>query len=88
MLMKRVKFILLTLLSLSALVARADRLNDKIQNRPYADLRPWHLGFSVGLHTQDLTFAHNGFVTEAGETGFMEQPSVSPGCCVTGHVFR
>ncbi len=84
MLMKRVKFILLTLLSLSALVARADRLNDKIQNRPYADLRPWHLGFSVGLHTQDLTFAHNGFVTEAGETWFMEQPSFSPGFCVNG----
>ena len=82
--MKRVKFILLTLLSLSALVARADRLNDKIQNRPYADLRPWHLGFSVGLHTQDLTFAHNGFVTEAGETWFMEQPSFSPGFCVNG----
>ena len=84
MLMKRVKFILITLLSLSSLVANANRLNDKIQNRPYADLRPWHLGFSVGLHTQDLTFAHNGFVTEAGETWFMEQPSFSPGFCVNG----
>ncbi|MDE6152786.1 MAG: PorT family protein [Muribaculaceae bacterium] len=82
--MKRVKFILITLLSLSSLVANANRLNDKIQNRPYADLRPWHLGFSVGLHTQDLTFAHNGFVTEAGETWFMEQPSFSPGFCVNG----
>lgn len=84
MLMKRVKFILITLLSLSSIVANANRLNDKIQNRPYADLRPWHLGFSVGLHTQDLTFAHNGFVTEAGETWFMEQPSFSPGFCVNG----
>lgn len=82
--MKRVKFILITLLSLSSIVANANRLNDKIQNRPYADLRPWHLGFSVGLHTQDLTFAHNGFVTEAGETWFMEQPSFSPGFCVNG----
>lgn len=82
--MKRVKFILITLLSLSSLVANANRLNDKIQNRPYADLRPWHLGFSVGIHTQDLTFAHNGFVTEAGETWFMEQPSFSPGFCVNG----
>lgn len=82
--MKRVKFILITLLSLSSIVANANRLNDKIQNRPYADLRPWHLCFSVGLHTQDLTFAHNGFVTEAGETWFMEQPSFSPGFCVNG----
>lgn len=84
--MKRVKYILVTLLSLTALAAHADRLNDKIQNRPYADLRPWHLGFSVGLHTQDVSFAHNGFVTEAGETWFMEQPSFSPGFCVNGLV--
>lgn len=69
-----------------ALSASADRLNDKIQNRPYADLRPWHLGFSVGLHTQDLTFSHNGFMTEDGETWFMEQPSFSPGFCVNGLV--
>lgn len=84
--MKRVKYILVTLLSLTALAAHADRLNDKIQNRPYADLRQWHLGFSVGLHTQDVSFAHNGFVTEAGETWFMEQPSFSPGFCVNGLV--
>ena len=82
--MRRTKSILVILLSFVALAARADRLNDKVQNRPYADLRPWHLGFSVGLHTQDITFAHNGFVTEGGETWFMEQPSFSPGFCVNG----
>ena len=48
--------------------ASAQNLNDKLMNRPYADLRRWHLGFSVGLHTQDLTFTHNGFVTENGES--------------------
>ena len=62
----------------------AQNLNDKLMNRPYADLRKWHLGFSVGLHTQDMSFTHNGFVTENGEQWFMEQPSFSPGFCVNG----
>lgn len=70
--------------SIGAQSISARRLNDKLQNRPYADLRPWHLGFSVGTHTQDLSFSHNGFVTENGETWFMEQPSFSPGFNVTG----
>lgn len=63
---------------------QAQKLNDKLNNRPYADMRKWHLGFSVGLHTQDITFTHNGFVTADGQTWFMEQPSFSPGFCVTG----
>ena len=63
-------------------VVDAQRLNDKLLNRPYVDLRKWHLGFSVGVHTEDLTFNHNGYVTENGETWFMEQPSFSPGFCV------
>lgn len=58
--------------------------NDHVLNRPYSDMRRWHLGFSVGLHTQDLQFANNGFVTEDGESWFVEQPSFSPGFCVNG----
>ena len=64
--------------------AQARRLNDKIQNRPYADLRRWHLGFSVGVHTQNTNFTHNGIPTEQGETWYVEQPSYSPGFCVNG----
>lgn len=64
--------------------AKSQQLNDKLMNRPYADMRRWHLGFSVGLHTQDLRFTHNGFVTDNGETWFMDQPSFSPGFCVNG----
>lgn len=58
--------------------------NDKVLNRPYTDLRHWHMGFSVGLFAPTLGFTHNGFVTENGETWFMEQPSYSPGFCVNG----
>lgn len=72
----------------AALLAPADahgqRLNDKLLNRPYADLRRWHLGFSVGVHTQDVRFTNNGYVTDGGESWFAEQPSFSPGFCVNG----
>lgn len=69
---------------LSALTMAGQQRNDKLLNRPYSDLRPWHLGFSIGLHTQDLRMTHNGFVTETGESWFMEQPDYSPGFCVNG----
>lgn len=64
--------------------ADAQKLNDKLMNRPYADLRRWHLGFSVGLHTQSLHFTHNGEFTDNGEQIFVEQPAFSPGFCVNG----
>lgn len=64
----------------------AQHFNDKLLNRPYADLKKWHLGFSVGIHTEDVTFTHNGVATADGETWFMEQPSFSPGFCVNGLV--
>lgn len=64
--------------------AQARDFNDKLMNRPYADLRRWHLGFSVGVHTQDLNFTNNGFITDKGESWFVEQPAFSPGFCVNG----
>ena len=55
---------------------------DKVLNRPYADLKRWHLGFSVGAHVQDLSFTHNGYVTPEGERWVAEVPDFSPGFCV------
>ena len=78
---------ILALISIAvAFNADARDFNDKLMNRPYADLRRWHLGFSVGVHTQDLNFTNNGFVTEYGESWFIEQPAFSPGFCVNGLV--
>lgn len=68
----------------TASTVNAQKFNDKLLNRPYADLRRWHLGFSVGLHTQDLQFTNNGFVTPEGESWFVEQPSFQPGFNVSG----
>ncbi len=83
----RFKYIFLVIMLFGMItpgVATAQQRNDKLLNRPYADLRRWHLGFSVGVNSMDLNFTHNGFVTENGETWFMEQPAFSPGFCVNG----
>lgn len=85
------KKITLAILLLAGLLCAMDasgarRLNDKLQNRPYADLRRWHLGFSFGAHTEDLRFCHNGFVTDNGETWRAEQINYAPGFCVSGLV--
>ncbi len=73
-------------LVLSAIANDADAQprTDVWLNRPYSDMRPWHMGFSVGTHVQDLTFTNNGAITVNGETWFVEQPSFSPGFCING----
>jgi len=67
-----------------ALPSFGQKFNDKLLNRPYADNRKWHLGFSVGLHSLDIAFTHNGYVSDNGRQWFMEQPSFQPGFCVNG----
>ncbi len=68
----------------SAIPASARRFNDKLENRPYADLRQWHLGFSIGAHVDDLRLTHNGFITEDGEQWRADQINYQPGFAVTG----
>ena len=77
-------FFLVLISIVVAFNVEARDFNDKLMNRPYADLRRWHLGFSVGVHTQDLNFTNNGYITENGESWFIEQPAFSPGFCVNG----
>lgn len=55
------------------------RPGDKIMNRPYADLKRWHLGFSIGMSLQDLKFTHNGLVTDDGQQWYAEVPAWNPG---------
>lgn len=65
-------------LLVGTLVASA-RPGDKLLNRPYADQKLIHLGFSVGTHVQDLNFTHNGYITPDGGQWFVEVPSFAPG---------
>ena len=77
------KHIIITLiLVLIGVNAIAQRRNDGLLNRPYADLKPIHFGFSVGFHMQDLNISNNGFITPEGESWFTEVPAYSPGFCV------
>lgn len=77
------KHIIITLiLALIGVNAIAQRRNDGLLNRPYADLKPIHFGFLVGFHMQDLNISNNGFITPEGESWFTEVPAYSPGFCV------
>ncbi|MDR1624767.1 MAG: PorT family protein [Tannerellaceae bacterium] len=72
-----VSFYLLCLLTSSAMAQI-----EKLKNQPYADMKLFHLGFHVGLHTQDLILTNTGAVTADGETWFAEIPIYSPGFSV------
>ena len=71
--------ILITNLTVSSAYAQ---LNQRIQNQPYADQKMYHLGFFVGLHTQDMTLTNTGFTGSNGETWFADIPSYRPGFSV------
>ena len=53
-----------------------------ILNRPYADTKRIHLGFSVGMNFQNLAITNNGHVTDDGEEWYADVPAHSPGFSV------
>ena len=59
--MYKLKAILLTVLVALSLSATAQERT--VENRPYTDLRPFHLGVVVGTHFQDLELNNVGPVT-------------------------
>ena len=77
-----IKAILFTLLLCCTALGAMARPGEKLLNRPYADLKRWHLGFSVGAHVQDLSFTHNGYDTPDGQRWVAEVPDFAPGFCV------
>lgn len=54
--MRRLTTILYLILCVLSLQAQ----DDKVQNRPYTDLRKLHFGVLVGTHLQDLEFVNQG----------------------------
>lgn len=52
---------------------------ERIKHRPYADLKPYYLGFGIGLHTQDLRLSNHGRTLPDGQTLFAEVPEYRPG---------
>ena len=79
----RLKWLMVLSLALLAVApVAAQKRNDKLLNRPYADQRKLHLGFSVGMHMQDLKLTNKGLATEDGQHWYSEVPAYSPGFCV------
>jgi hypothetical protein len=72
------KMIFLAML-LSLLPATASGQQQKLQKRPYADQKLFHLGFTVGINMQDLILRQSGYVNENGEVWFSEIPGYTPG---------
>ncbi|MDH6342042.1 hypothetical protein M2480_000422 [Parabacteroides sp. PFB2-12] len=62
-------------------VGLANAQTERVKNQPYADMKLYHLGFHVGLHSQDMILTHSGLM-ENGETWFAEIPSYNPGFSV------
>ena len=56
--------------------------NDMILNRPYADTKKLHLGFSVGMNFQNLAITNNGFITNDGDEWYADVSAHSPGFSV------
>ena len=56
--------------------------NDMILNRPYADTKFAHYGFSVGMNFQNLAITNNGLVTDDGEEWYADVSAHSPGFSV------
>lgn len=80
--MKALRLHILLLLTAIGGTCASAQDNDKILNRPYADMKRLHYGFSIGFHNQSLWLTHNGFVTDGGESWFAEVGEISPGFCV------
>ncbi|MDR0349864.1 MAG: PorT family protein [Tannerella sp.] len=74
------RFIIIFCISLTAVNSYAQKR--KPQNQPYADLKRYHLGFHVGLHTQDMVLTNNGIPAPNGNIWYGEIPSYSMGFCV------
>lgn len=54
----------------------------RVQYLQYEDLKPYHLGFLIGMHTQDLILEHSGKVDSEGNRWYGSVPSYAPGFSV------
>lgn len=72
-LMRRLDFII-SLLVLCGISATAQE--NKVQNRPYTDLRTFHFGVLVGTHLQDIEFVNRGPQTITLDDGTSQEQTV------------
>jgi len=63
------RLFLITILSLLAATSSVSAQERHVENRPYADLRPFHFGILVGTHLQDIELMNAGPITITNEDG-------------------
>ena len=82
----KLRHIAIMLLLMVCAVAHAQD-NDMILNRPYADTKKVHFGFSVGMNFQNLAITNSvrvtgGGISDNGEEWYAGVSAHSPGFCV------
>lgn len=55
----------------------ANSQEKRVQNRPYTDFRPFHLGITVGTHVQDLDFMNVGPQLVTNKDGSVTEQTIS-----------
>jgi len=70
------------LLFVSLLFSTTLPAQKEVQYLQYEDLKPYHFGFLLGLHTQDLIFQHSGVADAKGNRWYASVPSYTPGFSV------
>jgi len=55
---------------------------EKVQYLQYEDLKPYHFGFLIGMHTQDLILNHSGATDTNGEKWYGNIKNYTPGFSV------
>lgn len=73
---------IIVMVMMAVCLAAAAQDNDKILNRQYADMKPIHFGFSVGMALQNLAITNNGYITDDGNAWVADVPDHSPGFTV------
>ena len=59
------------------IVLMASAQDRTVQNRPYADLRPFHFGVIIGTHLQDIELNNVGPLTITDEDGTVYESLVT-----------
>ena len=55
----------------------ASAQTQKVQRRPYTDLRPFHFGIHIGAHMQDVEFLNVGPITYVDDDGVTKESYVT-----------
>lgn len=64
-------FVLMAILWAAFLTSSAQ--SQRVQNKPYIDLRRFHYGFTIGIHDQGIGLRNNGYIDpESGAQWFAE----------------